>query len=538
LSSIPQFLPPPVWGAIAYSPSSHGFGWASRQISQSHAENYALNECGPDAVLAVSGNNTFIALAVGDTGAIGWGWGDDLRVAEGHALQECGQHAGRCRIAVSFHTTSEPEPAAVMPSGSTAAAPAIEPTDEPVSILDRFRSRFALHVGARQYADLPGEASPKPDHAPEWLWLGVTRGEQISSRGPVLAYGLPAARRERLIEQAVRPATAPRAYLHRGALPAVAGEPECIHLDLTGECRSQQHRHVVWDPRSPGLVQAAFVAQTIADIDSDPESSWRPPWDSTLSPAAQIARAVNPQTYNYEAFVIAALWTDIQGPFDPASIETFCETPPSALIAACKERAAQTGTGTYVSKSLDEICSRAGPSIENTRLGGALRTVAELARAAGRIASERLDLNSWLGSNAPLVITLPRQPSVEEVDVINALLGCAHFLGLNGRATQAPIVVWEMSGELGLPSPLHGPHMEHGPRWLVCTDDLDALFGWNKLIDSAVGKPESDWLIGAAIYQYLLTTEMPFASLELKEPFGERAVFLREGGDQPLLLDG
>ena len=83
------------YGAIAYSPSTGNYGYSYGYCSQ--AESSALGKCGADdAEVEVYVQNGWAALAINDSGAIGWGWsGGSRAAAENSALANaagCGDH--------------------------------------------------------------------------------------------------------------------------------------------------------------------------------------------------------------------------------------------------------------------------------------------------------------------------------------------------------------------------------------------------------------------------------------------------------------
>ncbi|MFE3189931.1 DUF4189 domain-containing protein [Nocardia sp. NPDC059240] len=82
------------WGAIAYSPSGHRFGWSWEAASLSAAITGAKNACGyTDCVYKISWYNGCGAIAEG-TNYIGYGTGATLSIAENEALSAAGSGAG------------------------------------------------------------------------------------------------------------------------------------------------------------------------------------------------------------------------------------------------------------------------------------------------------------------------------------------------------------------------------------------------------------------------------------------------------------
>ncbi|MEZ5800215.1 MAG: DUF4189 domain-containing protein [Nitratireductor sp.] len=82
------------FGAIAYSPNTGAHGYSYDYSSRGEAETYAMNECrkyAGDCRVAIWFRNACGALAVGNIGGWGSGWGDgQQRVVE--AINTCQQY--------------------------------------------------------------------------------------------------------------------------------------------------------------------------------------------------------------------------------------------------------------------------------------------------------------------------------------------------------------------------------------------------------------------------------------------------------------
>jgi hypothetical protein len=82
------------FAAIAYSEQTHRYGYVYGYTCLPDARRDAVhnaNAC--DAQVVVSAENGWVALALGDDGAYGYGWSTCSRAeAERIALQNCGQH--------------------------------------------------------------------------------------------------------------------------------------------------------------------------------------------------------------------------------------------------------------------------------------------------------------------------------------------------------------------------------------------------------------------------------------------------------------
>jgi len=91
------------FGAIAYSKAAGTHGYSYNYATQSAAENSAMQECERysgkgDCQVIVWFKNGCGALAEGDNGHYGSGWGDTQDLAERNALESCSQATTNCRI--------------------------------------------------------------------------------------------------------------------------------------------------------------------------------------------------------------------------------------------------------------------------------------------------------------------------------------------------------------------------------------------------------------------------------------------------------
>lgn len=89
------------YGAIAYSPSTGSYGYSYDHASRARAEDGAYAECrkhASDCQVALWFRNACGALAVGDDGGWGTGWGSVLQRAESEALGVCGKHTSNCSV--------------------------------------------------------------------------------------------------------------------------------------------------------------------------------------------------------------------------------------------------------------------------------------------------------------------------------------------------------------------------------------------------------------------------------------------------------
>jgi Domain of unknown function (DUF4189) len=89
------------YGAIAYSPSTGAYGYSYDHVSRANAETAALAACSEhagDCQVPVWFRNACAALAVGNGGSWGTGWGSSRRLAERFARRTCGEHASNCAV--------------------------------------------------------------------------------------------------------------------------------------------------------------------------------------------------------------------------------------------------------------------------------------------------------------------------------------------------------------------------------------------------------------------------------------------------------
>lgn len=118
--------PPPSprgFGAIAYSPSTGTYGWATDKQLRERAEYWAMARCydaarrgrtrqdGPvtDVAVVAWGRYIVLALAVNDRGGYGAGTGPTARKAERAARRHCG---GKATVILSLWSAA-PEPAGI-----------------------------------------------------------------------------------------------------------------------------------------------------------------------------------------------------------------------------------------------------------------------------------------------------------------------------------------------------------------------------------------------------------------------------------------
>ncbi len=86
------------YGAIAYSPSTHLYGYSYDHEYRSAAEDAAMNYCGQgDCSVAIWFRNACGALAIGSSG-YGSGWGSNRSRAEAEALNSCRGYSDNCQI--------------------------------------------------------------------------------------------------------------------------------------------------------------------------------------------------------------------------------------------------------------------------------------------------------------------------------------------------------------------------------------------------------------------------------------------------------
>ena len=95
----------PLYGAIAYSPSTRRYGSSAAESDPESAQSQALANCGePDAGILIWGMNTYLALVIGDAGA-GWAWNDDRWRARRVAFDRCRMQTLNPRLTLLFHTS-------------------------------------------------------------------------------------------------------------------------------------------------------------------------------------------------------------------------------------------------------------------------------------------------------------------------------------------------------------------------------------------------------------------------------------------------
>jgi len=95
----------PLYGAIAYSPSTRRYGSSAGESDRENAQSQALASCGePDAGILIWGMNTYLALVVGDAGA-GWAWNDDRWRARRVAFDRCRMQTLNLHLKLLFHTS-------------------------------------------------------------------------------------------------------------------------------------------------------------------------------------------------------------------------------------------------------------------------------------------------------------------------------------------------------------------------------------------------------------------------------------------------
>jgi hypothetical protein len=92
--------PARTFGAIAYSPSTGGYGYSYKYGSRTEAENRAIKECGKnDCQVATWFVNNCGALAADSKGPWGGGHGNNERTAQAAAQARCAKEGGaKCEI--------------------------------------------------------------------------------------------------------------------------------------------------------------------------------------------------------------------------------------------------------------------------------------------------------------------------------------------------------------------------------------------------------------------------------------------------------
>ena len=89
------------FGAIAYSPTTGAAGWSHDYNNRSDAENVARGGCdnrADDCRVAIWFKNGCGAVAVGNNGGWGSGWGANRRLAEREAIGSCRANDGGCSV--------------------------------------------------------------------------------------------------------------------------------------------------------------------------------------------------------------------------------------------------------------------------------------------------------------------------------------------------------------------------------------------------------------------------------------------------------
>lgn len=160
------------YGAIAYSPSTERYGWSWRCRDRPTAEQTALASCPvPDAQLLVWGEATCLALAIGDRGTFGFGWGNDSQVASRFALAECHKHSSTARLVLLFDTRHGTNVADSDGTGGGGATGCLIP----MAILALLTILWAAYQGM----------SPAPSHSLWRMTILLGRGIGLAARGDV-----------------------------------------------------------------------------------------------------------------------------------------------------------------------------------------------------------------------------------------------------------------------------------------------------------------------------------------------------------------
>ena len=90
------------YGSIAWSPSTGRTGKSRQYCTRQSADKKAVSDCGrKDCRVEVWLNGNCGALAAGKGGEA-YAVGDDQKEAERLALQQCGEKAKTCKVAVAF----------------------------------------------------------------------------------------------------------------------------------------------------------------------------------------------------------------------------------------------------------------------------------------------------------------------------------------------------------------------------------------------------------------------------------------------------
>ena len=107
--------PPPVrgWGVIAYNIDASWLNWSAGCLSEDEASDRAFGwadgrwhfELPEDGIWYNAGYRTYLALAQGDDGGFGLGWGDHVSSAKRRAHRACRRNCGQPgAVTLVFHT--------------------------------------------------------------------------------------------------------------------------------------------------------------------------------------------------------------------------------------------------------------------------------------------------------------------------------------------------------------------------------------------------------------------------------------------------
>jgi hypothetical protein len=91
------------FGAIAYNQATGAYGWSWNCADQTMAEQVALSQV-PGGRVLYWGCYTYLALARGATGALGFGRSRYKRIAIKDALKNCKVYDRNCSVIVLFDT--------------------------------------------------------------------------------------------------------------------------------------------------------------------------------------------------------------------------------------------------------------------------------------------------------------------------------------------------------------------------------------------------------------------------------------------------
>ncbi|WP_377289562.1 DUF4189 domain-containing protein [Rhizobium sp. SG2393] len=89
------------FGAISYSPDTGATGWSYSWSSRRQAEREAQQNCyenAGDCRVAIWFKNACGAVAAGDDGGWGSGWGSNSNRARREAIKQCSQYSDGCRV--------------------------------------------------------------------------------------------------------------------------------------------------------------------------------------------------------------------------------------------------------------------------------------------------------------------------------------------------------------------------------------------------------------------------------------------------------